>query len=335
MRASQDSRGRSGQRKRAVPFRVPGRQSLAMTRRVALAATLVAAFGAAPGAQAWQDSSVAVAAGADRDYVIRKFGERGTAAKPESFVFAQGKYFGGFLRDPSLEHTRFMEIAANLAPDLAKQRYFPASAGRNPDLLIVVHWGITGIEEDPGHGQTDFAKLQKDGAAYNSKFSSGAGGSSKGGIGDAGYVTADLAIAYGQKAATGSAPAENAQLLGFDAELQKEEYRSLGVVTGITEMDRRLREDIADERYFVILMAYDFQSVKDGTKGVKPKLLWSIHFSVRATGFNFTNALPAMGKVAANYFGHQVDGLLLDAQKVPEGRVDVGVPRTVEDKKSN
>jgi hypothetical protein len=296
---------------------------------------LVAALGAAPLAGAWQDGSVAVAAGADRDYVLRKFGERGATAKAESFVFAQGSYFGGYLRDPSLEQAQFADIENDLAPDLAKQRYYPASKGTVPDLLIVVHWGITGIEEDPGHGQTDFAQLQKDGAAYNSKFSSGPGGGSKGGIADAGYVNADLAIAYGQKAATGSAPAENAQLLGFDAELQKEEYRSLGVASGITDLDRRLREDIADERYFVILMAYDFGSVKDGRKGVRPKLLWSTHFSIRATGFNFTSALPAMGKVAANYFGHQVDGLLLDAQKVPEGRVDVGVPTTVEEKKAH
>jgi hypothetical protein len=307
-----------------------------MTRSaITLCAWIGIAIGAAPVARAWRDDSVAVAAGADSDYVQRKFGEHGTAAKAESFVFAQGKYFGGYLRDRSLERTQFMEIARDLAPDLAVQRYFPASDARKADLLIVVHWGITAVEENPDHGQTDLEQLQKDGAAYNAKLSSGNGGGSKGGMADPGFISSDLAIAYGQSAASGTGPADNAQLLGFDSELQKEEYRSLGVASGMTEMDRRLREDLADERYFVILMAYDYRTVKEGKKGIKPRLLWSTHFSMRATGYNFTSALPAMSKVAAHFFGHQVDGLLLDAQKVPEGRVEVGVPQTVEDKKTN
>ncbi len=302
---------------------------------LAVCAALGAGLGAAPFALAWQDNSVAVLAGADKDYVVQKFGERGAKAKAESFVFAQGSYFGGYLRDSSLERTQFMDIARDLAPALAKQKYFPAADARNADLLIVVHWGITAVEENPDHGQRELDQLQKDGAAYNSKFSSGDGGKSTGGIGDPGYVASDLAIAYGQSAATGSAPADNAQLLGYASELQKEEYRSLGVGSGMTEMDRRLREDLEDERYFVILMAYDYRSVKSGKKGAKSKLLWSTHFSMRAIGFNFASALPAMTNVASNFFGHQVDGLLLDANRIPEGRVDVGEPKTVEEKRTN
>ncbi len=300
--------------------------------RVPLA--LCACLAAAPLTRAWHDDSVAVAAGADKDYVLRKFGDHGTA-KAESFVFAQGKFYGGYLRDGSLERSQFADIARDLAPDLALQRYYPAADPKNADILIVVHWGITSVEENPDHGQTDLDQLQKDGAAYNSKLSAGAGGSSKGGIADPGFLNSDLDIAYGRSAASGTGPAGNAQLLGFDAELQKEEYRSLGVASGYTEMDLRLRKEIADERYFVILMAYDYRSLKEGKKGVKPRLLWSTHFSMRATGFSFTEALPAMGKVAANFFGHQLDGLLLDARKVPEGRVDVGVPRVVDEKKAH
>jgi hypothetical protein len=305
-----------------------------MNRSANLVAAGLLSLGATPFALAWQDASVAVAAGADRDYVVQKFGApRG--AKPETFVFAQGRFFGGYLRDSTLEHTDFLKIARTLTPDLAKQRYFPAADAGNADLLLVVHWGITAVEEDPGHGQTELEQLQKDGTAYNAKFSSGGGGASKGGIADPGYVASDLAIAFGQSAQAGSGPDENARLLGYDNELRKEEYRSIGVASGMTDLDRRLREEIAEERYFVIIMAYDYKSVKDGKKGVRPKLLWSTHFSVRALGFNFTEALPAMSKVAANYFGHQVDGLLLDARKVPEGQVDVGVPETVDEKREN
>jgi hypothetical protein len=302
---------------------------------ISLSALLLIGIIAAPLASAWQDDSVAVVAGADKDYVLQKFGEHGDRQKAESFVFAQGKFFGGYVRDTSLEHMQFLEIARDLGSDLALQKYYPAADARNADLLIVVHWGMTAVEENADHGQTEFERLQKDSATYNANFSSGEIGVARGGIADPGFVTSDMAIAYGQSGAAGTAPNDNAHLLGFDSELQKEEYRSLGVPSGMTEMDRRLREDLVDERYFVILMAYDYRSVKDGKRGAKPKLLWSTHFSMRASGFNFTSALPAMGKVAAAFFGHQVDGLLIDARKVPEGNVDMGVPRTVEEKKPN
>ena len=68
---------------------------------------------------------------------------------------------------------------------------------------------------------------------------------------------------------------------------------------------------------------------------MKPKLLWSVHYSITASGYNFASALPAMSKVAANYFGRNMGGLVLDARKVPEGFVKVGEPRQVDDKKTN
>jgi hypothetical protein len=300
-----------------------------------LCAALAAGLSSGPIARARQDGSVAVAAGADKDYVQQKFGERGSRARAESFVLAQGKFFGGYTRDPSLDRTHFQDLARDLGPALAKQNYYPAADTRSADLLIVVHWGVTSVEENPDHGQTEMDQLQKDGTTYNAKFSSGDGGRSKGGIADPGYVSSDMAIARGQSAASGLAPADNAQLLGYASELQKEEYRSLGVGSGMTETDRRLREDLEGERYFVILMAYDFGSLKSGRNGGKPKLLWSTHFSMRAVGLDFTRALPAMSSVAANFFGHQVPGVLVDANRMPEGRVDVGEPKTVEEKRAN
>ena len=54
--------------------------------------------------------------------------------------------------------------------------------------------------------------------------------------------------------------------------------------------------------------------------------------SVSAVGSQAsTEALPAMGRVAAGYFGHQQDGLLLNIREVPAGKVSVGAPRTVDE----
>ena len=272
--------------------------------------------------------SVAVLAGADQGYVRQKFGANGANPTAESYVFAQGSNFGGLIRDSSVEHGQFMDVAQVLAPDLATQRYYPAPDPRNPDLLIVVHWGITFIGHNGSDDQVDLDRLQKDRNTYNGKFSQGQNA-------DPSSIETDLGLIIGNSPGVDSWPEYNAQLLGYASAYAQEEYRSLGVASGMTETDHRLREDLMiDERYFVILMAYDFSSVKGGKKGVKPKLVWSNHFSMRAIGHNFTTALPAMSRVAANFFGRNVDGLLLDARNVPEGRVEVGVPKPVGDKKN-
>ena len=286
-------------------------------------AALAAGLGILPAARANHAESVAVAAGADQYYVQQRFSGNGAAPKAQSYVFAQGSYFGGYLRDPSLERTQFTEIAQVLAPALARQRFYPAADKVNADLLIVVHWGMTSVQEDPTHGQLEMEKLMGDLATYNAAIA-------KSGFADPSFVNSDLDFA-GAKAASGSP--DNAQLLGYASEFQKEEYRSLAMPSGMTEMDYKLRMDLKNERYFVILMAFDYGSVKGGKHGAKPKLLWSTHFSMRATGSNFTTALPAMSEVAARYFGRSVDGLIRDTRKVPEGNVEIGEPEEVNEAK--
>jgi hypothetical protein len=270
-----------------------------------------------PRAFARQGDTVSVAAGADQDYVREKFGEAGRKPKAESYLFAKGSRFGGHLRDPSLETFQFSDVVRALAPDLAKQLYYPAADKNTADLLIVVHWGITTVDEDASNGQADFENLMKDVASHNAAVASG-------GIADPSAVEGDLNMIHGESNHSSTGPANNADLLGYSAEYQRAEYDSLGVASGMTELDKRLREDLVDERYFVILMAYDFNSMKNAKKGTKPKLLWSTHFSIRAIGMSFNAALPAMSKVAANYFGHNVDGLLLGADRIHEGKVEVG-----------
>lgn len=290
---------------------------------IAVCAVLVAELAVSAGVRAERADSVAVAASADQGYVRQKFGGHGTSPTAEAYVFAQGSNFGGLLRDINLEHLQFMDIARVLAPGLGIQRYFPARDARNADLLIVVHWGITRIEKDASHGQSDLDILQADLASRNLAIA-------KNGIADPGPVVTDLEFTRYKSAEASNSPEYNARLLGCAAQYQREEYRSVGVASGMTEMDRRLREDLLDEeRYFVILMAYDFNSVKTRIKGASPRLLWSNHFSMRAIGHSFSSALPAMSNVAANYFGRNVAGLLFDAQRIPEGIVRMADPKPV------
>jgi hypothetical protein len=279
--------------------------------------------------QVYGSEPVSIAAGADKDYVVQKFGRRGEGAKEESYFFAKGSYFGGAITDGSLGRVQFSDIVHELAADLASQRYFPSREPKNADLLIVVHWGMTGVENDATNGQASMDLLNRDVNTFNS-------GLQKKSIMDPGYVGSDLSAMSGKSATAGTSLGDNASLVGYTDEFKREEDRSLAMPNGMTEEDHQLREDLSSERYFVILMAYDYRSLLNGRRnGTKPKLVWSMHMSISAIGENFKTALPAMGRIAAGYFGHQVDGVLLNIHGTPAGKVEIGIPKTVEDTKAN
>jgi hypothetical protein len=204
----------------------------------------------------------------------------------EAYAFGNGGFYSGALKDDTIDNLGFTDIAHTLAAPLAAQNFLPARDPNKTKLLIMVYWGAT-------TGPQDFAQ---------SNFSHGPQFSPylvSGGL----Y---DMSIRG------------NANLLGYAEELNK---------TGIRRL--RLGGDLADElgtsRYFVVLMAYDFQMM---WKEKKHKLLWESRFSVREQGNDFTRALPAMAEYAAQYFGRDSHGLL--RTHVPDGRIDMGDPTVIE-----
>jgi hypothetical protein len=110
--------------------------------------------------------------------------------------------------------------------------------------------------------------------------------------------------------------AQNAMMLGFD--------RAISETQGLvgTPMEHRrtdLFQEIEQQRYFVVLMAYDFQLM---WKAKKHKLLWETRFSVPQRGKGFDGYLVAMTQQASKYFGRNSRGL--EHVDLPEGRVEVG-----------
>jgi len=77
--------------------------------------------------------------------------------------------------------------------------------------------------------------------------------------------------------------------------------------------------EIEQNRYFVVLMAYDFQIL---WKEKKHKLLWETRFSINELHNSFDKALPVMARFASQYFGEPTNGLV--RTRVPEGQVDIG-----------
>lgn len=86
--------------------------------------------------------------------------------------------------------------------------------------------------------------------------------------------------------------------------------------------EREILSDLEEERYFAVLIAYDFQPY---VKQRRFRELWVTRISVSNHDIDFTKALPAMAKAASYYFGEDSHGL----QHIPEWKVIVGEPESL------
>jgi hypothetical protein len=80
-------------------------------------------------------------------------------------------------------------------------------------------------------------------------------------------------------------------------------------------------------RYFIALVAYDYQLLR--TQRVE-KALWMTPFSISGRGNAFNEQVVAMASTASQYFGEATNGLIHE-KVIPEGRVEVGEPKSLGD----
>jgi hypothetical protein len=113
-----------------------------------------------------------------------------------------------------------------------------------------------------------------------------------------------------------SAINRNAQLLGYARALGKERK----LLTPSAE-ELAMSSELAEERYFVILFAYDNHTRQ---KDKKARPMWITRLSVRSPGNNFTEALPALAKAGAEVFGQQHDDLVRVNAPLGRGSVKLG-----------
>jgi hypothetical protein len=118
----------------------------------------------------------------------------------------------------------------------------------------------------------------------------------------------------------------NAQLLGYDSEgLIGTEYGANIELTALRWHRRDLVAEIEYNRYFVVLMAYDFQKLRNQKK-LTP--LWETRFSLNQRSNEFDKALPVMARTASKYFGRDSHGLV--RTPIREGHVEIGAPTLME-----
>ncbi len=227
----------------------------------------------------------------------------------ESYVFGDGGYYGAAIHDDTIDTLTFRDVAGTISASLAAKDYVTSRDPNATKLLIMVYWGAT-------NGSLDFSAL---------RAAASGGGRGRRGNGNQSFALETSSSGWGlgtgvfgaastQEAMTDS---RNASLLGYMDELNQQGSKAM-----------RERYDLLNElgysRYFVVLMAYDFQLM---WKHKQHKLLWESRFSVREQGNDFTVALPAMAKYASDYFGQDSHGLL--RTKVPDARIYMGDPTIV------
>ncbi len=97
----------------------------------------------------------------------------------------------------------------------------------------------------------------------------------------------------------------NARLLGYSKEINNKDNASRFSGGGAHFDD--LIADIEEERYYIVISAYDF---KAATQEGKRKLLWATRVSVRAQGNRFDEQLKTMLANASGYFGQETHDLI-------------------------
>lgn len=233
--------------------------------------------------------------------------------QPQTYVFMPGRYFAGTTRDRTLDGTKFRMIAERLAGDLRRQEFHPAASLAQADLLLVVHWGVTtGSNRDTvsvALGLDNLANIGRETEHAQQQLSEALAAGDPEAIGRAQDNLANLA----QDARTEqdlirgsqySGNEDNATLLGLDVELRKEDRNPFG-----SPLRQSILEMAGEERYFVIVMAYDARALVNTRQMHR---VWTLRASIRSAGVNFHQALDRMGNIAGRYFGTKQDGLILD-----------------------
>lgn len=270
------------------------------------------------------DEHVAVSASADAAYTQRKF--EGAKVRAESYVFMEGTFVPGQTVDRSIERMPFRRVAEFLAPELARQQFFPAPDAQGADLLIVVHWGTTTPRTSAAEmqGQVTLSLDATQERALQSEINGQAAGSSDAmaaWLGAGSEIDRQTGFAETERFTDtldrDYANANNARLLGYTKSLKQYEQRVFGSAEETT-----LRFDLSTERYFIILKAYDLKAPL--AAGQKRQAVWTAHLNMRSPGSNFGTALRRMGQVGADFFGRTTTTVETQRPKVKEGRVILG-----------
>jgi hypothetical protein len=204
----------------------------------------------------------------------------------ETYRLKDGGNFGGPRVDVTMDKLSFDDVSRVIAVPLAAQDYIPSDIPETAKLLIMVYWGTTVVPDDVNPRDT-----------RNQKF----------------HPEEYAAMEARQDARTDAA---SANILGYTNEI-------FSTRADDPKLDT-LRDEIEQDRYYVVLLAYDYQL---GRRMGPHKLLWETRFSIPEPGNDFEKAFPQMASIAGKYFGQSSNGLV--HHNLGEGNVEIGEPKSL------
>jgi hypothetical protein len=252
--------------------------------------------------------------------------------QPETYAFAKGGAWKGAMVDASIDKMTFLDVAHLVAYPLESQSYLPSKDPKTAKLLIMVYWGTTHAPEH-ANDSAEYVNLQA--AQESVKEALSEGGSLTDRIPVNSAKTMVINAARDQMAVAETAAitensirdqkdALNAMVLGYDSWWAETEGDFRG--TALESRRKDMMDELEEDRYFVVLMAYDFQLL---WKEKKHKLLWETRFSIRQRHHDFDKDLPSMAQYASRYFGQDSHGLV--HKEIPLGHVDIGELKSLGD----
>jgi hypothetical protein len=281
-------------------------------------------------AEATSDEITAVSAKASPDYT--RIRQKDGTFPIETYAFGEGGHYGGPMIDPSIDKLRFIDVARIISEPLAEQNYWPDKDPKGTKLLVMVYWGLTDvpppISSSAAYDNLSAAQnavARSTGAAYAAAAASPTKSRGFHPISNAGGIDeneldsaiAMLDVVNQQRVKTDFV---NASMLGYSTEgLINSDYGNYVRGTALGRRREDFLTEIEENRYFVVLMVYDFQLL---WREKKHKLLWESRFSIRQRHNNFDDALAGMAKAASEYFGQNSGGMV--RRDVPLGRIDIG-----------
>jgi hypothetical protein len=249
-------------------------------------------------ARADTPSNIVVRSMASRSYVAPT--SANPAAKPATYLFYQGHFYRGATNDPSLQSTTFDQVAHVLAPDLARQGYFPTKDLRQADLLIVVDWGATIGQDNPNLLQEQQNLNDSIAQAFRTSINSSVGQTS---LREAGIdnILANDQVFYAEDISADMSMQGTARLLGLKGQFEHALKASVTASNGKSYAEAAIDDELKQDRYFLVVKAYDYQAIRKTGKAGRP--LWSTRINLPAEVMAYAQALPAMSHAAAASFG--------------------------------
>jgi ferredoxin len=255
---------------------------------------------------------------------------------PESYVFGQGGVWRGEKVDDTIDKLTFLQVAHMIAGPLASQNYIPGKDPRTTKLLIMVYWG-TSHGQEHANESNGYVRLQEAFTNLNRTYmSTGATQSASNVSSTTRYakgaaeevieqaqdtLMTSIAAVAAENAMRDQADKENVMMLGYDSWWEDtSRYEN----TPMRYRRQDLLDEIEDDRYFVVLMAYDLEAMR---RSHRHRELWETRFSIRERHHAFDEDLPAMAQYASQYFGQDTKGLV--HKEVPLGQVKLGTVKSL------